>query len=321
VTEAEPNRIAYAKALAELGEVNLRIVVLDADVSKSTNTFRFESRFPNRFFNVGVAEQNMICIAAGLATTGWIPFANTFAVFASMRACEQVRTSVAYPHLNVKIVGVNAGVEIAGDGVTHQAVEDLAIMRSLPNMMVLSPSDPVTTRRATAAIAEYDGPVYMRLGRQASNVIHPEGVEFKLGKMIRMRDGDDVTLLATGNMVEQSLKAAEELARRGISARVLDCHTVKPIDRKEILLAARETAGIVTAEDHNIVGGLGSAVCEILAEECPATVKRVGLRDIFARSGRDYRQLLSLYQIDASEIGRKAEEVLSQRPCLAQNKR
>ena len=311
--EAEPNRLTYAKTLVEIGEVNPRVVVLDADVSKSTNTVRFQQRFPERFFNFGIAEQNMTCIAAGLATTGWIPFVNTFAVFASMRACEAIRTSICYPRLNVKIVGVNAGVENFGDGVTHQGIEDMAIMRSLPNMVVLSPSDPVTTRKATLVMVDYDGPMYIRMGRMPANIIHPEDMEFTLGKMIRMREGSDVTLIATGNMVEQSLIAAEELGKRGIDARVLECHTLKPIDREEILRAARDTGGIVTAEDHSIVGGLGSAVSEVVAEECPAVVRRVGLRDTFARSGRDPRKLLSLFDMDSSEIVKNAEEILALR--------
>ena len=318
--EAEPNRVTYARTLAEIGETNALVIVFDADVSKSTNTYRFQQRFPDRFFNVGVAEQNMMCIAAGLATTGLVPFTNTFAVFASMRACEQIRTSICYPKLNVKVVAVNAGLENFGDGVTHQGIEDIAIMRSLPNIAVLSPSDPVITRLATLAMLEHVGPIYMRLGRQPATVLHAADAEFRLGKMIRMREGNDVTLIATGNMVEQSLLAAAALEKKGIHARVLECHTIKPIDREEILRAARETAGIVTAEDHNVIGGLGSAVCEVVAEGCPAVVKRVGLQDTFARSGRDPKKLFALYQMDASEIVRQAEEVLSLRALLSANR-
>ncbi|MDO8685234.1 MAG: transketolase family protein [Clostridiales bacterium] len=309
--EAQPNRVMYGKTLAELGSKNENIVVLDADISKSTNTFRFQKKFPDRFFNVGVAEQNLIGIAAGLATTGFIPFVSTFAVFLSMRACEQIRTSIAYPKLNVKVVASNAGVEIAGDGVTHQAIEDMAIMRVIPNMTVLSPSDPVITKKVIEAIADYIGPVYMRLGRQTSNVIHSEDTEFRLGKMIRLREGRDITIIATGNMVEQALIAADSLVLEGIHVRVLDCHTIKPIDEEEIILAAKETAGIVTAEDHNIIGGLGGAVCEVTAGKYPAVVKRIGLNDIFACSGRDYRKLLSHYHIDSAEIVNKAKEILS----------
>jgi transketolase len=301
----------YGKTLVELGEANSRVIVFDADIAKSTNTYRFGERFPDRFFNMGVAELNMVCMAAGASTTGLIPFVSTFGVFASMRACEGVRTSICYPRLNVKIVATNAGVEIAGDGVTHQAVEDLAIMRSMANLTALSPSDPVTTRKATLAIAESFGPVYMRLGRQVANVIHSESVPFQIGKMIRLRDGNDVAIIATGNMVEQSLLAAENLSKNGIHARVLDCHTIKPIDVEEIRLAAEQTGGIVTAEDHNVIGGLGGAVCEVVAETHPTIVKRVGLGDRFASSGRDYRKLLSHYGLDARQIIAAAREVLN----------
>jgi transketolase len=311
--EAQPNRVMYGKTLVELGERNPKLIVFEADVAKSTNTFQFAHRFPERFFQVGVAEQNMMGIAAGVATTGWLPFVSTFAMFAGLRACEQVRTSIAYPGLNVKIVATNGGVEIAGDGVTHQATEDLAAMRAIPNLMVVSPSDPVTTRKATWAIAEYEGPVYMRLGRQINTVLYDDDIEFKLGRMLRPREGCDLTIIATGNIVEQALRAAEELAKEGIEARVLDCHTIKPIDREEIVRAARETAGIVTAEDHNIIGGLGGAVCEVLAEEHPTTVRRVGLQDIFASSGRDFRKLLAHYHIDCGAIIEKARSIVHAR--------
>jgi transketolase len=311
VIQAQPNREMYGKTLVELGERDPRVVVLDADVAKSTNTYRFRERFPERFFDVGSAEMNMMCMAAGLATTGLIPFASTFVIFASLRAAEAVRTSIAYPRLNVKIVATNAGVEICGDGVTHQGVEDLAVMRTIPNLVVLAPSDPVMTRKAVLAIAEYQGPVYMRLGRQTAPVLYDENAEFTIGKMIRLREGEDVTLIACGNMVEASLAAAEELAREGIQARVLDCHTIKPLDREEILRAAEETRAIVTAEDHSIVGGLGAAVCEVLAESCPAIVRRVGLRDTFASSGRQAGKLLAHYQMDSREIARQAREALS----------
>ncbi|MGO8701716.1 MAG: transketolase family protein [Limisphaerales bacterium] len=306
---AQANRVIYGQALVELGKRDARIVVLDADVPKSTNTYQFRDVFPDRFFNCGVAEQNMICIAAGLAASGKIPFASTFAVFASMRACEQVRTSVCYPRLDVKIVATNAGVDNAGDGVTHQGIEDLAIMRAMPNLTVLSPSDPVTTRAAVYAMAATQGPVYMRLGRNPSPNIHVEPVEFEIGKMIRLRDGGDLTIIATGNMVQQALLAAENLAARDLQARVLDCHTIKPIDKQAIIDAARQTVGIVTAEDHSIVGGLGSAVCEVVAEYAPTLVRRVGLQDCFAGSGRKYRALLSHFGLDAAAIQARAEEL------------
>lgn len=307
------NRVVYGQTLAELGESNRQIVVLDADISKSTNTFHFAKRFPERFFNVGAAEQNLMGIAAGLATTGKIPFASTFAMFAGMRACEQVRTSIAYPKLNVKVVANNAGIEICGDGVTHQATEDIAVMRSIPNMLVLSPSDPVTTRKAVYAIAEYVGPVYMRTGRQDANFLHADDVDFELGKMIRVRDGNDLTIIATGHMVEQAMFAADSLLSNGIRARVLDCHTIKPIDQAAILAAATETGGIVTAEDHNILGGMGSAVCEVVSQLYPTRVYRVGLQDHFASSGREPKKLMAHYRMDADEIVRQSRLLLNER--------
>ncbi len=314
--EPEANRIVYGRTLVELGEANADLVVLDADISISTNTCQFAERFPDRFFNCGVAEQNMIGIAAGLATTGKLPFASTFAIFASLRASEQIRTSIAYPRLNVKIVANNAGVEICGDGVTHQAVEDLAVMRSIANMTVVSPSDPVTTRKAVFAIAAHEGPVFMRLGRQPAAYLHENDVPFRLGRMILMRPGNDLSIIATGHMVGEALRAADELASAGVDARVLDCHTIKPIDRDTIIAAATETAGIITVEDHNIMGGLGSAVAEVVTEHCPTRVYRVGLRDRFASSGRDYRKLLATYEIDAAAIVRQAHRRLDDKADL-----
>lgn len=314
MTEAQPNREMYGKTLVELGEADPHIIVFEADIAKSTNTWRFRDRFPDRFFQAGVAELNMVCMAAGASTTGLIPFCSTFVVFASMRACEGVRTSIAYPKLNVKIVATNAGVEIAGDGVTHQGIEDLAILRSMPNMTVLAPSDPVTTRKATMAIAHWYGPCYMRLGRQTRKVLHSEEVEFEIGKVIQLRDGNDLAIIACGNMVEAALIAAENLSRDGLQARVLDCHTIKPIDREAILRAARETGGIITAEDHTIMGGLGSAVCEVVAESHPTIVRRVGLRDTFASSGRDWQRLLAHYHIDHLEIEKQAHALVKLRP-------
>jgi transketolase len=310
LTEAQPNREMYGKTLVELGETDSRIVVFEADIAKSTNTWRFRDRFPDRFFQAGVAELNMVCMAAGASTTGLIPFCSTFVVFASMRACEGVRTSIAYPKLNVKIVATNAGVEIAGDGPTHQGTEDLAIVRAMPNMTVIAPSDPVTTRKATWEIARKVGPCYMRLGRQTRNVLYPDDLPFEIGRAIQLRDGNDCTVIACGNMVHAAILAAENLAKEGIQARVLDCHTVKPIDRESVLRAARETGGIVTAEDHNTMGGLGSAVCEVVTEGYPTHVRRVGLQDTFASSGRDWQKLLTHYHLDHTEIERLAHELL-----------
>lgn len=310
MSERVANRVVYGQTLAELGEQNPNVVVLEADISKSTNTFHFGNRFPERFFNVGAAEQNMMCIAAGLATTRKLPFASTFCMFAGMRACEQVRTSIAYPKLNVKIVATNAGVEICGDGVTHQATEDIAVMRAIANMTVVSPSDPVTTRKAVFAIAEHVGPVYMRLGRQDAAVLHDETVSFELGKMLQLREGNDLAIIATGHMVEQALVAADQLSGDGISARVLDCHTIKPIEEETVIRAARETAGIVTAEDHNIIGGLGSAVCEIVARHHPTLVHRVGVNDCFCSSGRDAPALMAHFHVDRDEIVRQSRSLL-----------
>ncbi len=307
------NRVIYGRTLAELGAKNPNIVVLEADIAKSTNTFQFGDRFPDRFFNMGAAEQNMMCVAAGLATTGKIPFASTFVMFASLRASEQVRTSIAYPRLNVKIVATNAGVEICGDGVSHQAAEDLAVMRAIPNMLVLSPSDPVTTRIATETIAEYDGPVFMRLGRQDVPYLYEDDVQFEIGKMIRVREGDDLTIIATGHMVTQAMQAAGILAEKGINARVLDCHTIKPIDVEAIVAAARETGAIVTAEDHSIHGGLGGAVCEVVSRHHPVPVSRMGVADRFCSSGRDWRKLMAHYNLDHAEIVRQAEQLMSER--------
>jgi transketolase len=311
VIEAQPNRVMYGKTLVELGEENPRVVVFEADIAKSTNTYRFGERFPERFFNCGAAELNMVCMAAGASTTGLIPFASTFCIFASMRACEAVRQSLCYAKRNVKVVATNAGVEIAGDGPSHQAVEDLAIMRAMANLVVLSPSDPVTTRLATRAIAAYVGPVYMRLGRQIAPVLHRDDVPFELGRMIPLRDGADVAIIATGNMVEQALMAAETLSHGGIEARVLDCHTVKPIDRDAIVRAAQETGCLVTAEDHSIYGGLGGAVAEVVAETCPVVVHRVGLRDRFASSGRDHKALLRHFGLHAGEIVQQVHQALA----------
>ena len=310
MSERVATRVAYGKTLVELGERDERLIVFEADIAKSTNTYRFGERFPERFFNVGAAEMNLIDMAAGASTTGLIPFASTFAMFASLRAAEAVRQSVCYAQRNVKIVASNAGVEICGDGPSHQAVEDLAAMRVMANLTVLAPCDAATARAATLWAFEYDGPVYMRLGRQAAKPIYPDDVDWRVGKTMRLREGRDVTLIALGNMVEQALLAADSLANEGIEARVLDCHTVKPIDREAVLAAARETRAIVTAEDHSTIGGLGAAVCEVTAQERPAIVRRVGLQDRFASSGRDFEALLSHYGLDAAAIVKAAKQAL-----------
>ena len=308
---AVANRVVYGRTLAELGEQDPRIVVFEADIAKSTNTYRFGDRFPDRFYNCGAAELNMICMAAGASTTGLIPFASTFVVFASMRACEGVRQSICYARRNVKVVATNAGVEICGDGPSHQGVEDLAIMRTMPNLTVLSPSDNRSTQQAVRAIAELDGPVYMRLGRQVAEHVHSEGFELRIGRVACVRDGGDASIIATGHMVAEACKAAEKLAGEGIEAGVLDCHTIKPLDREAVLETAAQTGCIVTAEDHSVIGGLGGAVAEVLAEEgAPTVLRRVGLQDRFASSGRDYRELMARFGLDATAIARKVREAI-----------
>jgi len=310
MSELKANRKIYAEVLVTLGAENPRIVATDADVACSTGTGAFADAYPDRFYNFGAAEQNMMSAAAGMATCGLIPFASTFATFASMRACEQVRQSIGYTHANVKIVANNAGIENNGDGVTHQAIEDLAVMRAMPNMTVLCPSDNTVTEKALKAIAKYQGPVYMRLGRYAAAPVHGEDVPFTLGKMIKVREGADVTIIATGRMVEIALAAAEMLHEKGIEARLLDCHTLKPIDTQAIIDAAKETGGIVTCEDHTVIGGLGGAVAEVLCVHAPARMKRIGVNDTFARSARDYRDLYEKYGLTAAHIEKAALELL-----------
>lgn len=323
------NREAYGRALVSLGEKNRNVVVLEADLGISTHTYMFGERFPDRYFEMGIAESNMMGTAAGLAAAGKTPFASTFCVFASMRACEQVRNSIAYPHLNVKIVATNAGIEIGADGVTHQAIEDIAIMRALPEMMVAVPSDPVVTAKVIHRVADYVGPVYVRIGRQVTPTLYPDDLELELGKAITAREGEDVTLVAVGNMVCRSLKAADILAAEGINARVLDMHTVKPIDAATLVRAARDTGCLVTAEDHNILGGLGGAVAEVLSSEYPVPLVRVGLQDTFAESG-EADELLEHYGLTARKIADAARQAMKRRdsqfswqnePCHAESEK
>ena len=312
MVEMISNREAYGRALVSLGEMNQSVVVLEADLGISTHTYMFGERFPDRFFEMGIAEGNMMGVAAGLALAGKIPYASTFCVFASMRACEQVRNSIAYPKLNVKIVATNAGIEIGADGVTHQAIEDIAIMRAIPEMTVAVPSDPVVTNKVIHQAADYDGPMYVRIGRQPTPMLYSDDVKVELGKTITAREGDDVTLIAVGNMLCRSLEAAEILERQGVSARVLDMHTVKPIDVTAVINAAKDTGCIVTAEDHTIMGGLGGAVAEVLSCESPAPLVRVGLQDVFAQSG-EADELLEFYGLTAEGITKAAHQVIRQR--------
>jgi transketolase len=312
VAKMMSNREAYGRALVSLGEKNPDVVVLEADLGISTHTYMFGERFPKRYFEMGIAEANMMGFAAGLAMGGKIAYVSTFCVFASMRACEQVRTSIAYPKLNVKIVATNAGIEIGPDGVTHQAIEDIAVMRAIPEMMVVVPSDPVVTDKVTHLAADYRGPIYVRIGRQPTPTLYSDSLELRLGRAITAREGDDVTLVAVGNMVCRALDAAEILAGEGVSARVLDMVTVKPIDNEALVKAARETGCIVTAEDHNILGGLGGAVAEILSSEHPVPLVRVGLRDTFAQSG-EADELLEFYGLTAEHIAAAARQAMKRR--------
>jgi len=305
-------RDAYGKTLVALGRENDRIVVLDADLSGSTKTGVFAKEFPQRFFNAGIAEANMVGMAAGLAAGGMLPFASTFAVFAAGRAFEQIRQSVAYPGLNVKIVATHGGITVGEDGGSHQSVEDLAIMRSLPNMTVLCPADGPETEAAIRAIAEYDGPVYVRLGRAKVPVVFKDGCDFTLGKGAVLRDGSDLSFVTTGLMTAQALAAAEILAEENISARVVHLGCIKPIDVDLVLKAARETGAVVTAEEHSILGGLGGAVCEVLAEGCPTPVERVGMRDVFGQSGTA-EELLAFYGLTPAHLVEAAERVMQRK--------
>ena len=300
-------RQSYGEALVSLGKENDQVVVLDADLSGATKTNLFAKEFPKRFFNVGIAEQNLMATAAGLSTFGKIPYASTFAVFAAGRAYDQIRTSICYPNLNVKICATHAGITVGEDGATHQMLEDLSLMRTLPNMTVLSTSDDTQTRWAVKEIAKIQGPVYLRLCRLATPVIYDEGEKFEIGKAVQIGEGTDGTVIATGVTVAEAIQAKEELAKEGIQIRVLDMHTIKPIDREAIVKVAKETKKIVTVEDHNIIGGLGSAVCEVLAEEYPTKVTRMGIHDCFGKSG-PAEALMKEFGIDQTAIKQQFEK-------------
>ncbi|MDO5063002.1 MAG: transketolase family protein [Peptostreptococcaceae bacterium] len=300
-------REAYGVTLAELGKTNDKIVALDADLSKSTKSADFQKEFPERFFNAGIAEQNMIGMAAGLASMGLIPFASTFAMFATGRAFEQVRNSVAYPKANVKIVGSHSGLTVGEDGATHQALEDIALMRSIPNMVVIVPSDATETAAAIKAAAEYYGPVYIRTGRMAVEDVHPNGIDFKIGKGETLVDGKDVAIIATGIGVKIALEAAEELKKENINARVINISTIKPLDEELIIKAAKECGKIVTVEEHNIIGGLGSAVSEVVAENHLVFVHRVGVNDRFGQSGKP-NDLLESYGLNKGSVVQAAKK-------------
>lgn len=311
IGEKKATREAYGAALAEFGS-DERIVVLDADLSKSTKTDSFKKVYPERFVNVGIAEGNMMSVAAGLSACGKIPFASSFAMFAAGRAFEQIRNSICYPKLNVKIGATHAGISVGEDGATHQCLEDIGIMRTLPNMTIINPADAAEARLAVKAAIHHEGPVYMRFGRLAVPTIFGEDYKFELGKGVRLADGKDVSIIATGLMVPYALEAKTALAEIGIDARVINIHTIKPIDSEIIIKAARETGAIVTAEEHNIIGGLGSAVAEVLAENAPAPMLRVGTRDVFGRSGVPAR-LFEIYGLDTKTIVEKAKEVVAKK--------
>ncbi|WP_305043127.1 transketolase family protein [Geoalkalibacter sp.] len=302
-------RDAYGQTLVELGRENPSVVVLDADLSGSTKTALFAKEFPQRFFNAGIAEANMLGMAAGLAAGGQIPFVSTFAVFASGRAFEQIRQSLAYPRLNVKVVATHGGITVGEDGGSHQSVEDLAIMRAVPNMVVLCPADGPETAAAVRAVAAYEGPVYMRLGRSKVPTVFAEPTPFVIGKGSCLRPGRDLTFVTTGLMTAQALAAAEILAEGGIDARVVHLGTIKPLDVDLVLQAARETGALVTAEEHSVIGGLGGAVCEVVAEGYPVPVERVGLRDVFGQSGTA-EELLAYYGLTAAELVEAAQRVV-----------
>ncbi len=301
-------RDAYGNALKELGARD-DILVLDADLAKATKTIAFKKEYPDKFIDCGIAEGNMMGIAAGLATTGYTVFASSFAMFAAGRAFEQVRNSIAYPNLNVKIGATHAGISVGEDGASHQCCEDITLMRSIPNMVIINPADDVEARQAVLAAAEHEGPVYMRFGRLAVPRVNAEDYKFEIGKGVTLKDGKDVTIVASGLMVAEALEAADKLAEEGIDARVINIHTIKPIVKELLVKAAKESGAIVTADEHSVIGGLGGAVCEALCEEYPVPVIRLGVNDTFGKSGPAL-ELLKIYGLDAENIVAKAKIAL-----------
>jgi len=303
-------RDSYGETLKELGAIHDDIIAMDADLAGATKSGIFMKAFPDRHINCGIAEANMTGIAAGLASCGYVPFISSFAMFAAGRAFEQIRNSVGYPHLNVKICASHAGISVGEDGATHQCIEDLALMRGIPGMVVLNPSDDVEARAATKAIYEYEGPVYMRLGRSAVPVLNTNpDYKFEIGKGIVMREGKDVTLIATGLEVYETVEAAKLLAEDGIDAMVINIHTIKPLDRELVVKAAKATGKVYTIEEHSVIGGLGSAVMECLSEECPTPVTRIGIQDVFGESG-PAAELIAKYGLDAKSIYEKVKSDL-----------
>ena len=311
MTKKIATREAYGKALADLANTNKNVVVLDADLSKSTKTADFKNVAPERFFNMGIAEANMMGVAAGLSTCGKIPYVSTFAMFAAGRAFEQIRNSICYPKLNVKVCATHAGLTVGEDGASHQAIEDISLMRSIPNMIVINPADAIETDAAIKAIAEINGPCYVRLGRMAvANVNDENTYKFELGKGVTLSEGTDATIIATGIMVEVALEAKDKLVKEGINVRVINIHTIKPIDSQIIVNAAKETGAIVTAEEHSIIGGLGSAVAEVVTEESPVPVLKIGVKDTFGESGKP-NELLEKYGLTSKEIVLAVKKAIS----------
>lgn len=303
-------RDAYGKALVELGEKKEKMIVLDADLAAATKTGMFKKAFPDKFIDCGIAEANMIGVAAGLSTAGYTVFASSFAMFAAGRAFEQIRNTLAYPHLNVKIGATHAGISVGEDGASHQCCEDIGLMRTIPGMTILNPADDIEARLAVLAAAETEGPVYMRFGRLAVPRVFDENYKFEIGKGVYLNEGTDVTIVATGLLVERAIAAVELLKAEGISAALINMATIKPIDKEILIDAAKKTGCIVTAEEHNVIGGLGSAVCETLSEAYPTPVLRVGVEDVFGRSGPALT-LLDMFGLNAANIAEKAKQAIA----------
>ena len=301
-------RDSYGNALKELGAQYDNLVVLDADLAGATKTGTFLKAFPDRHFDCGIAEANMICVAAGMAASGLVPFASTFAMFAAGRAYEQVRNSIGYPHLNVKIGATHGGISVGEDGASHQCCEDFALMRTIPGMVVMSPSDDVEARAMVKAAYEYEGPVYMRFGRAAVPVVHEEGAPFRIGKGEVLRDGSDVAIIANGLLVYEAIVAAEELAKEGVNAMVINMGTIKPLDEEMVLAAAKKCGRVITCEEHSVIGGLGEAVCSLLSEKLPTPVKRIGVNDEFGHSG-PAAALLKQFGLSSENIVATAKEM------------
>ncbi len=310
MAEQYATRLAYGDALAEYGSKE-DVVVLDADLACCTMSGSFADKYPERFRNIGIAEANMMSIAAGIATTGKNVFASSFAMFAAGRAWEQVRNSIGYPRLNVKVVGTHSGVSVGEDGATHQALEDIAIMRAIPGMLVVSPSDAIETKAAVKALMDYEGPAYLRVGRIPADIINDTpDYKFELFKGYEMREGNDAAILATGLMVQEALKAHDILKAQGINARIIDIHTIKPLDEEIVLKAAKETGAIITVEEHNILGGLGGAVAELLSEKCPTRLLRIGMKDEFGKSGKP-QDLFKKFGLNADNISQQVKTFIN----------